>query len=99
MSAVRLGPSPHQVTRLGLNAYKPVREDVERVLVGTLDISTWIPADMPGINLDFMCHKLALLPQAKPILQRKRKPGDERREAMKIEVVELAKAGFIREVV
>jgi len=54
---------------------------------------------MPGIDLDFMCHQLALLPQAKLVAQRKRKMGEERRTAVESEVSQLTKAGFIREVI
>ena len=32
-----------------------------------------------GVDLDFICHKLAILPQAKPIAQRKRKLKKEKK--------------------
>jgi len=41
---------------------------------------------MPDIDLDFICHKLAMLPQARLVSERKRKLGDERRVAVEIEV-------------
>jgi len=46
-----------------------------------------------------MCHRLALLPQAKLVAQRKRKMGEERRTAVKSEVSQLTNVGFIREVI
>jgi len=51
---------------------------------------------MPGIDPDFMFHKLPILPQAKPVTQRKRKLREERRVAVKQEVNHLLKADFIR---
>jgi len=46
-----------------------------------------------------MCHRLGLLPQAKPVAQRKRKMEEERRTTVESEVSQLARAGFIREVI
>lgn len=99
MSMVQLGPGSHQVTRLGLSTPELVREGMERVLKNNADHFAWSPADMSDIIPDFMCHKLALFLQAKPVSQRKRKLGEERREAVEIKVAQLANAGFIREVV
>jgi len=53
---------------------------------------------MLGIDPDFMCHKLAILPQARPVTQRKRKLEEERRSAMELEVSQLTRVGFIREI-
>ena len=53
---------------------------------------------MPGIDPLIICHKLALDIEAKPITQRKRRLGEERRCATAEETIKLLKAGFIREV-
>nr|KYP36968.1 Retrovirus-related Pol polyprotein from transposon opus [Cajanus cajan] len=53
---------------------------------------------MPGIDADFICHRLAIHKEAKPIAQRKRTVGGERREAIVAETQKLLNAGFIREV-
>nr|KYP54847.1 Transposon Ty3-G Gag-Pol polyprotein [Cajanus cajan] len=53
---------------------------------------------MPGIDADFICHRLAIHKEAKPVAQRKRKVGGERREAVIAETQKLLNAGFIREV-
>nr|KYP48853.1 Transposon Ty3-G Gag-Pol polyprotein [Cajanus cajan] len=53
---------------------------------------------MSGIDADFICHKLAIHKEAKPVAQRKRKVGGERREAIVAETQKLLNAGFIREV-
>jgi len=99
MSTIRLGPNAHQTTWVGLNTHRLVREGIERVLAANADLFAWNPADMLGIDPKFMCHKLALLPQARPVSQRKRKLGDERRTTVEIEVAQLARVAFIREVV
>nr|KYP66333.1 Retrovirus-related Pol polyprotein from transposon 17.6 [Cajanus cajan] len=33
----------------------------------------WHVKDMPGVDPDFMCHKLAIDPRAKPVIQKRRK--------------------------
>jgi len=43
--------------------------EVERVLVCNVNLFTWRPDDMLGIDPDFRCHKLVILPQAKPMLK------------------------------
>nr|KYP31642.1 Transposon Ty3-I Gag-Pol polyprotein [Cajanus cajan] len=58
----------------------------------------WTPSDMPGIDPNFMCHRLSICPTAKPIAQRKRKMGTERKIAVESEVAKLLQACFIREI-
>nr|KYP59744.1 Transposon Ty3-I Gag-Pol polyprotein [Cajanus cajan] len=53
---------------------------------------------MPGIDADFICHRLAIHKEARPVAQRKRKVGGERREAIIIETQKLLNAGFNCEV-
>nr|KYP47153.1 Transposon Ty3-G Gag-Pol polyprotein [Cajanus cajan] len=53
---------------------------------------------MPGIDPDFLCHKLSISKEAKLIAQRRRKAGEERKAAIEVEVSKLLNARFIREV-
>jgi len=53
---------------------------------------------MPTIHPGIIYHKLAICPEAKPISQKKRKMGEERRKAVKEEVKKIFKAKIIREV-
>ncbi|RDX83445.1 Retrovirus-related Pol polyprotein, partial [Mucuna pruriens] len=53
---------------------------------------------MPGLDPRFMCHELSIKPGAKPIAQKKRKQGEEKRAAIKEEVEKLLAVGFVREV-
>nr|KYP50297.1 Transposon Ty3-G Gag-Pol polyprotein [Cajanus cajan] len=53
---------------------------------------------MPGIDANFICHRLAIHREAKSVAQRKRKVGGKRREAIITETQKLLNAGFIREV-
>nr|KYP60510.1 Transposon Ty3-I Gag-Pol polyprotein [Cajanus cajan] len=53
---------------------------------------------MPGIDPNFLCHKLSVCRETKPVAQRKRKTGEERKKAIEGEVSKLLDVGFIREV-
>uniref|UniRef100_A0A151UDK4 Retrovirus-related Pol polyprotein from transposon opus n=1 Tax=Cajanus cajan TaxID=3821 RepID=A0A151UDK4_CAJCA len=58
----------------------------------------WHVKDMPGVDPDFMCHKLAIDPRAKPVIQKRRKCGDDKRKAIAEETDKLLMTGFIREI-
>ncbi|RDX71121.1 hypothetical protein CR513_49567, partial [Mucuna pruriens] len=62
------------------------------------DVFAWSPQDMLGIDPKFMNHKLSIVEGARPVVQKKRKQGEEKRRAIKEETEKLLNAGFIREV-
>lgn len=45
-----------------------------------------------------MTHKLSIFKEARPVAQKKRRFGDEKRNAIQEEVNKLTKAKFIREI-
>ncbi|MCI40908.1 hypothetical protein A2U01_0062141, partial [Trifolium medium] len=53
---------------------------------------------MLGIDESVITHILSILPTIKPISQRKRKIGEERRDAIVEEVAKLKETGFIEEI-
>ncbi|RDY04217.1 Tf2-11, partial [Mucuna pruriens] len=53
---------------------------------------------MPGIDPNSMNHRLSIANGARPVMQKKRKQGEEKRRAIQEETSKLLKAGFIREV-
>jgi len=50
---------------------------------------------MPGIDPNFLCHRLTMDPQVKPVRQRRRKFNEERRQVIKEETKKLLSAGHI----
>ncbi|XP_052728478.1 uncharacterized protein LOC128195277 [Vigna angularis] len=93
-----LGQKEEQVTTIG----SELEEDQAR-LIGTLlkknqDLFAWTAADMLGIRPKVMSHKLALFREARPVAQKKRRLGEEKRAAVAIEVKKLLEADFIREI-
>ena len=63
-----------------------------------LSAFAWSASDMPGIDPDFLCHRLAMDPQVRPVCQRKRNFNEEKRQAIKDETQKLLAAGHIKEV-
>ncbi|RDX73894.1 Retrovirus-related Pol polyprotein, partial [Mucuna pruriens] len=53
---------------------------------------------MPGIDPSYISHSLSIGKDVKPIAQKRRKQGEERRKAAREETSRLLAAGFIREV-
>ncbi|RDX66874.1 hypothetical protein CR513_54317, partial [Mucuna pruriens] len=61
-------------------------------------VFAWTPKDKPGIDPNFMCHHLSIGKGAKPVIQKRRKQGEERRKVAREETSRLVTADFIREV-
>ncbi|RDX88965.1 Retrovirus-related Pol polyprotein from transposon 17.6, partial [Mucuna pruriens] len=72
--------------------------DLIRCLQQNRDVFAWAPEDMPGIDPSFMSHRLSIIPDARPVMQKKRKQGEEKRKAIKEETGKLLAVDFIREV-
>jgi hypothetical protein len=77
----------------------PKQEDtLVSFLWDTRDIFAWKPADMPGVPRNLIEHSLNVDPKATPKRQHLRRFADDRRDAIKKELVKLLTTGFIREV-
>jgi len=70
---------------------------IVEMLRNNVDTFAWTAADMPGIDQNVIMHRLAVFKDAKPIAQKKRKLGEEKRMATKEEAGKLLQAGFIKE--
>ena len=74
------------------------REQLQLVLLNNIDVFAWSHLDMVGINLKVASHKLNIIPTAKPIRQKVRRFHLARHQIIQMEVDNLLRAGFIREV-
>ncbi|XP_020204927.1 uncharacterized protein K02A2.6-like [Cajanus cajan] len=77
------------------------QEDAARlieVLKANMTAFAWHAKDISGVDPDFMCHKLAVDPGAKPVIQKRRKFGEEKRKAITEETNKLLMAAHIREI-
>nr|KYP71545.1 Retrovirus-related Pol polyprotein from transposon opus [Cajanus cajan] len=75
-----------------------LRQQLQAKICRNANLFAWSSADMPGIDANFICYRLAIHKEAKPVAQQKRKVGGERREAIITETQKLLNAGFIHEV-
>ncbi|RDX84072.1 hypothetical protein CR513_34929, partial [Mucuna pruriens] len=98
LKEVQVGPLENQRTRVGTTMTKEQEAELVQCLQQNSDVFAWSPQDMPGIDPKFMNHKLSIAEGARPIVQKKRKQGEEKRRAIKEETEKLLKVGFIREV-
>lgn len=53
---VQLGQQPHQCIKVGRITNRLLKNGIERVIIANADLFAWSPADMPGIDPDFMCQ-------------------------------------------
>jgi len=52
---------------------------------------------MPGVDPSIILHKLSMFKDARPVAQKKRKLGEEKRTTVREEAKKLLLVGFIRE--
>ena len=68
-----------KVFKLGRTLDSKTQNQIAEVISRHLDAFAWAASDMPGIDPDFLCHRLAMDPQVRPISQRRRKFNEEKR--------------------
>nr|KYP51166.1 Retrovirus-related Pol polyprotein from transposon opus [Cajanus cajan] len=95
---LQIGKLPGQCTKISRQLNPNLRQQLKAEILQNADLFAWSSADMPGIDANFICHRLAIHKEAKPVAQRKRKVGGKRREAIGSETQKLLNAGFICEV-
>jgi len=84
--------------KLGKALDSETQNRIAKVMSRHLDAFAWSASDMPGIDLDFLCHRLAMDPQVRSIRQRRRKFNEEKRQAIKDDTQKLLAAGHIRKI-
>jgi len=87
-----------KVFKLGRTLDSETQDQIAKVISRHLDAFAWAASDMPGIDPDFLCYRLAMDPQVGPIRQRRRKFNEEKRQAIKEETQKLLAAGHIWEI-
>jgi len=88
----------YQLDKIGEQLPKTDKERLKETLMSYKSVLAWMTTDMPGVDPQIASHRLSVYRDARPITQRKRNVGEERRVAAEIEVDKLLKVGFIREV-
>ena len=78
-------------------------EDCDKIkmllfLIQNVDVFTWSPYEVPGVDPEFIFHKLNMDPSFPPKKQKPRRSTKEHVEAVRLEVRRLKEAGAIREI-
>ncbi|KAI5401044.1 hypothetical protein KIW84_065763 [Lathyrus oleraceus] len=94
---IPLGDDPERTVKIGKGLPEETREELVACLKENSDLFAWNAAEMPGLDPEIACHKLAVDRAAKPIAQRRRKQSPEKAEAAERAVKDLLKANFISE--
>ncbi|XP_025640864.1 uncharacterized protein [Arachis hypogaea] len=98
LQQVTLTADDNQCTYVGEALEGADRAKLIRILRQNADLFAWTPDDMPGINPEVICHKLAIDKTVQPVAQKKRNLGEEKKQAALEETQKLLNAGFIREI-
>nr|KYP48409.1 Retrovirus-related Pol polyprotein from transposon opus [Cajanus cajan] len=67
---IQVGILDAQLTYLGTVLSEQEKTAIGQVILDNRDLFAWHPSDMPGIDPDFLCHKLSISREARPIAQR-----------------------------
>jgi len=84
--------------RLGRLLDKKEQNQVAEVILRHLDAFAWSASDMPGIDPDFLCHRLTMEPKVRPVRKRRRKFNEKRQLVVQEETRKLLNVGHIREI-
>jgi len=84
--------------KLGGQLDEDTRRQISGVIEKNMGAFAWSASDMPGIDPDFLCDRLAMDPQVRPVRQRMRKYNEEKRQVIHEETHKLLAARHIREI-
>ncbi|XP_072088602.1 uncharacterized protein [Arachis hypogaea] len=98
LQKVYFNNDPNKFTFVGKSISKEELNVITIFLQEQADLFAWTPSDMPGIDPQIISHKLAINPSARPVQQKKRKLGEEKRKASLEETQKLISAKFIKEI-
>ncbi|XP_047171701.1 uncharacterized protein LOC124839814 [Vigna umbellata] len=93
LQSCSLGEKEEQYTSIGGNLEDDQKEAIGGTLRDNKDLFAWTATDMPGIHPSIMSHKLSFFRAARPVAQKKQRPGEEKRRAVDEEVKKLMEGG------
>jgi len=95
---VRVLPNDDRSFQIRASMKYEDRVEMLLLLVQNLDVLTWSPYEVPGVDPEFIVHKLHVDPLFPPKKQKPRRSAKEYVEAVKQEVKRLKEARAIKEV-
>ena len=98
LERVTVAGDPEKFFEVGAKLPLQEKERLLEFLRANVDMFAWDLYEVPGVDPDFICHRLNVNPTVIPRRQPLRRPSKEHVEAVKSEVVKLKQAGAIKEV-
>ncbi|XP_072071889.1 uncharacterized protein [Arachis hypogaea] len=98
LQKVYFNNDPKKFTYVGTSINPTELQAIKTFLQENAELFAWKPADMPGIDPQIITHKLAINSAVRPVQQKKRKLGEEKRRASLEETQKLINAEFIKEI-
>ncbi|XP_057426101.1 uncharacterized protein LOC130719494 [Lotus japonicus] len=84
--------------KIGSTSSKEQEDRLVQLLKKNLDLFAWTIKDVLGIDPNVISHHLSIQQGAKPVVQARRRMGEEKDKAVQIETQKLLEGKFIREV-
>ncbi|XP_042401305.1 uncharacterized protein LOC121991361 [Zingiber officinale] len=96
---VQLYPErPESLTRVASDLPPELKEELVQCLTHNRDVFAWSTEELPGVRPEVAEHNLHLLPDARPVKQKKRNFLADQNKVIRAEVNQIRKAGHVHEV-
>ena len=97
LEKVKILPDTDRYFQIGSSMEEGDKIKVLLLLIQNVDVFAWSPYEVPGVDPEFIVHKLNVDPSFPPKKQKSRRSAKEHMEAIRSEVRRLKEAGVIRE--
>ena len=94
----KIFPDTDRYFQIGTSMKDQDKVEMLLFLLQNVDVFAWSPYEVPGVDLEFIVHKLNMDPSFPPKKQKPRRVAKEHVDAVKLEVQRLKEAGVIREI-
>ena len=94
---VKILSDTNKYFQVGASMSSEERVQILLFLVQNIDVFAWNPYEVPGVNPEFIVHKLNVDPSYPPEKQKPRRSAKDHVKAVRQEVEKLKEAGAIKE--
>uniref|UniRef100_A0A2N9I550 Uncharacterized protein n=1 Tax=Fagus sylvatica TaxID=28930 RepID=A0A2N9I550_FAGSY len=98
LETVTFSSDPEKYFKIGRELSPVDRTELIDFLANNVDVLAWDPYEVPGVDPNYIEHRLNTDPHSKPVQQRARRSAPVHAEAVQKEVERLFQAGAIREI-
>ena len=98
MLKVKILPDTDRYFQIGTSMNDRERVEMLLFLLQNVDVFAWNPYEVPGVDTEFIVHKLNVDPLFPPKKQKSRRTSKEHVDAVNLEVQRLKEARVIKEI-